>query len=141
MPHLTTPIVGSHFRPPAKLLLQWLPAGTELSLEPEPSNPYDPNAVAVFLPVESLSKWLHSIQVIDEESDLALAGCGSSFDLLTDQCERNEPLHLGYLPASLKTSLGDPLNTQVLEILAGAPDHHCSLTFSPEGKPMIRLEY
>ena len=45
----SAPLVGAHFRPPAKALLAALPSGHPLLLIPEPTNPYDPNAIAVFL--------------------------------------------------------------------------------------------
>ena len=50
---LTTPIVGAHFRPPAKQLLEVLPIGTPMLLRAEPDNPYDENAIQVLV---SLSK-------------------------------------------------------------------------------------
>lgn len=46
---LTSLLVGMHFRPPAKTLLASLPAGAKLALRPEPENPYDENAVAVYV--------------------------------------------------------------------------------------------
>lgn len=58
MSQLTThsaPLVGMHFRPPAKALLQALPASHPLELRPEPTNPYDANAVAVWLDAQTLS--------------------------------------------------------------------------------------
>ena len=48
MTDLLVPLVGAYFRPPAQQLLRHLPSGTELVLEPEPENPHDPNAIAVY---------------------------------------------------------------------------------------------
>ncbi len=48
---LTSLLVGDHFRPPAKLVLQHLPAGTQLQLELEDDNPYDAEAVRVYVSV------------------------------------------------------------------------------------------
>lgn len=47
MTKIRTLLVGSHFVPPAKLLLEHLPSGTELTLVPEPENPYDEHAIKV----------------------------------------------------------------------------------------------
>jgi hypothetical protein len=47
---LTGLMVGMHFRPPAKAVLEALPVGTTLWLRREPENPYDANAVQVLLP-------------------------------------------------------------------------------------------
>jgi hypothetical protein len=49
MTTLISPLVGFHFYPPAKALLSSMPMGTTLILRPEPENPYDSNAVAVYL--------------------------------------------------------------------------------------------
>lgn len=49
------PIVGLRFYPPATLLIELIPIGFSLVLKPEPSNPYDPNAVQVWLDPAELS--------------------------------------------------------------------------------------
>lgn len=49
-------IVGMHYRPPAKALIAAIPVNTKLRLEPEPDNPHDPNAVAV---------WLDTVEIPD----------------------------------------------------------------------------
>ena len=43
------PLVGAHFRPPAKALIQSLPVGQVLRLSREPDNQYDTNAIQVWL--------------------------------------------------------------------------------------------
>jgi hypothetical protein len=45
--HHTTHLAGVKFREGARERLDTLPAGTELTLEPEPENPHDPNALKV----------------------------------------------------------------------------------------------
>ena len=47
---LTGPLVGMHFRPPAKDVVNLLPAGCPLILQRQPDNQYDINAVQVLLP-------------------------------------------------------------------------------------------
>jgi len=81
------PLVGSHFRPPAKALLASLPAGHPLELRPEPQNPYDPNAIAVYLdahtlPPEAIVELLTTLE-------------GSGFDL--DDIHEQRDFHVGYM--------------------------------------------
>ena len=63
------PLVGARFHPPALALLAVLPAGAELMLRPEPSNPHDPNAIGVW--VQSTSESLDPSRLAE-----ALAGFG-----------------------------------------------------------------
>lgn len=135
---ITTQIVGAHFRPPAKALLACLPNGQQLGLRPEPSNPYDENAVQVLL---------RSADIPDEcweELELQLAGAG--FDKETIM---SEPLwHLGYMPKAAK---GNPdqeaLNVEHQQVVHRFfADQHisddlevlpCALSFDTAGKPTI----
>jgi len=48
----SAPLVGAHFHPPAKLLLQHLPTGQVLRLIRDPDNAYDTNAIAVWADIE-----------------------------------------------------------------------------------------
>lgn len=76
-------ILGSHFRPPAKLIFQYLATGTVLQLEPEPDNPYDPNAIKVLLRsedlptdeefIDNLSSFGHDIEELAARSAIHLA--------------------------------------------------------------------
>ena len=73
------PLVGAHFRPPAKVIIQSLPAAYPLELRPEPSNPYDANAVAVWFDASALSA--------DAKSELesTLPANGGNLDDLLEQ--------------------------------------------------------
>lgn len=85
---LIVPIVGAHFRPPAKWMLARLPNGAPLRLEAEPSNPYDPNAIKV---------WASPAEVPESErAALAdeIAGAGFSLDELLASGEK---IWLGYI--------------------------------------------
>lgn len=132
---LTSILVGAHFRPPAKLLLEHLPSGTPVLLEPEPDNPYDENAVKV---------WLAPGEIPASEYDElreALVGFGTSLDeiLATDR------VHLGYVAASG----GKPLaiarerreglvgNEEVTA--AGLASAKASLTFAPDGELLLEI--
>lgn len=139
---LTFPIVGAYFRPPAKLLLSILPTGTPLALDPEPSNPYDENAVAIYwhppdgpLSTPFFSYYSHlweSLQAIRED----LLGRG----FCPEDIMSAESWHLGYLPASGKpTCRGGPGNVEALAALAGSPSHSATLAFLPDGSPAVTL--
>lgn len=80
-------LTGARFRPPAELLLQHLPTGTEVELRPEPENPYDPEAVGVWVEPRQIPESEH--QALAEE----LPGAGWTLpDLLSA-----EPIQLGYI--------------------------------------------
>lgn len=89
MKNLTTLIVGAHFRPPAKQVLQFLPAGAELQFEEENDNPYDAAAVKVFADPGQIPDEVHGL--LDEE----LANCGMTLEMLMSA----GPVFLGYVPS------------------------------------------
>lgn len=49
--------------------------------------------------------------------------------------------HIGYIPATTKTSLGHPINTDILPILAGTSTWRASLTFLPTGQLAVKLTW
>jgi hypothetical protein len=95
MPAYYSLIVGAHFRPPAKVVLEVLPLNTVLYGRAEPENPYDPNAVAVYLdnPLEALRAVGPPDSFAWELFEGQLLNCGWSRDLLA----KEESLQLGYL--------------------------------------------
>jgi hypothetical protein len=92
---MSFPIVGQHFHPPAKVLLSLLRSETPLIARPEPSNPYDPNAIAV---------WLRSADIPPELHDRLDAEC-AGFGLDADTIYATSEWHLGYVPAKLAAVL------------------------------------
>jgi hypothetical protein len=126
-------LVGSHFRPPAKQVLAVLPAGAELSLRPEPENPYDPDAIAVYGDVRSTVP-IHQYEALEE----SLEGTGTALEDLLGEAP---PLHLGYIARSgAPTAKGYPGNLEVGAELArgGEAPRTWTLAFSPEGFPMVK---
>ena len=94
------PIVGAHFRPPAKAILSSLPQGAALSLVPEPENPFDSNAIAVFVEPKEIPP--------SEHETLAETAQGMGFtmeDILTAPA-----WHLGYIPKALAAAIVGDLN-------------------------------
>lgn len=80
------PIVGSFYRPPAKLLLDKLPIQTPLTLMAEPENPHDANAIAIFLRGADVP------ELASLNDELA------SFGTTLAQVRATEFIHVGYIP-------------------------------------------
>lgn len=124
----TLPIVGAHFRPPAKALLQVLPAGAVLSLVREPHNAYDENACAVFVEPKEILPDSY------EELREAISGYGLSLEEIHEQ----PAWHLGYLPAKDMVGLAQPLD-EALHVNS-RDSWPAKLTFTLEGKPAASFE-
>lgn len=132
-------ITGQFFRPPAKQVLAVLGAGVELTLVPEPDNPYDPQAIKVmFEPRGGIAE--SAFAILDSE----LLNCGMTLEMLMS----GGPIQLGYLAASAgkplakARSAGEPLsgNGDVFEAaLAGTA--RANLAFAPDGGPRARVTF
>jgi len=98
----TYPIMGTRFHPPADILCQTLPVRSRLLLIAEPSNPYDPNAIAIYVDLE---KALENKKVLE-----ALAKSGNN-DWVNKSFH-----HMGYIPKDAAGWLkrkGFPNDTEV----------------------------
>jgi|SRR5579885_447743 hypothetical protein len=82
-------IVGAFYRPYGELILSHLPLHAELFLVPEPTNPHDTNAIAVWVSSEEILK--SQSQSFDGQNDL---------DLLNTEFH-----HIGYLPRTVAETL------------------------------------
>lgn len=134
----SAPLVGMHFRPPAKAILQSLPTGYPLELRPEPSNPYDQNAIAVWIDARFLSN-----DAIDELTS-TLPGSGHDIEELLSQ----RWWHIGYMARedaakhqqdigfALQALREDALTNDGL-VLTGYP---AKLSFNGEGKPHLTFD-
>ena len=112
------PIVGMRFRPPALAILQVLPIDCPLWLVPEPSNPYDSNALQVVVSSDSIPSARHA--------DLAASAEGFGFDLADILAEGE--WHLGYIAKEFAAKVALPDRVP------------CFLTFSAEGAPRALVE-
>jgi HIRAN domain len=134
MTQYTLPVVGMHFRPPAKPILANLPSGAILRLAPEPTNPYDPNAVAVFVPTEEIPESQH------QALDLSAGPFGFTLDQILEQ----DSWHLGYIPKvdaqGIAPVLSDFLDRKFLEDAERDNFISGTLSFSPEGKPQVTFD-
>jgi hypothetical protein len=143
MTQIMVPLVGMHFRPPAKLILECLPSGTPLALLPEPENPYDEKAIRVLVSPDEVpaSKNEHLQEV--------LPGMGHEWELVMagrHEGAVNGKVFLGYIADSqgkecLKNGWNGNADVAALAEKAGKPVTELSarLTFSPEGKPFVHV--
>lgn len=135
---IEAPIVGMHFRPPAKQVIHALPAGTALRIVPEPDNPYDEKALRVEVHGRDIS--------LDADVGLieALEGTGHQIEDLfgprPDESDWEPPaFHLGYVADS---------DGAVIRKIGGAGNREiaaCGVTsgrlgWSADGQPMIQVE-
>lgn len=132
---ITSLLVGAHFRPPAKQVLECLPSGAGLILLPEPENPYDEFALKVLV-------WPGEIpEVMRGDLDAKLQGTGTDLgDLLASE----EPLWLGYVAASggkplAKAGMEGTGNREFLQLMAASPGHSAKLAFNAAGLPLVML--
>lgn len=147
---IQTPIVGAHFRPPAKALLACLPAGHPLYLRPQPDNEYDENAVQVLL----RSTTIPTDEFLCDELETQLSGQGFS---LEDVREADE-WHLGFLPKAAKGNpaleewqigvqkaiheVCQPLTADDEDVVdSNNKIVACTLSFDSAGKPVVVIPW
>lgn len=99
------PLVGAHFRKPAPAILGVLPLGHPLILEPEPTNPYDPNAIKVNISIDSIRQLPQEVQ---NELDVRAAGSGHSLEEILNH---PEDFHLGFVAKEETEKLHPILNS------------------------------
>ena len=136
---LTGLLVGMHFRPPAKLILECLPSGTPLTLRHEPDNPYDEDAVAVEVQLRHIAP----SQKARLESDLPAMGW--SWEMVEEHVALARPLQLGYIGAGKNKEVkaleseGVTHNRVFIDAQAIVPWTQCVITlgFSAGGKPLV----
>ena len=123
------PIVGMHFRPPAKALVATLRPGTPLVARREPDNEFDPNAIRVLVTSEVIMAQPDPSGEFSAAIESALSEFGFSLRDIAAQAE----WHLGYIPATIAASLAPRLELD--------KDYEGKFTLSPSSKPMIDIEF
>jgi hypothetical protein len=134
MNDLTVPIVGAKHRPPAQCVLNSLPQGQILRLEPEPTNIYDPKAIRVLVATAELGEasWANIEQTIG----------GSGYTLA--QVRSTPIIFLGYIPNSdgpVCARWGWKGNREVAELVGEGlfTDLDVRLGFTTEGQPVAAI--
>lgn len=113
-------IVGAFYRPPAKVLLDFLAVGVAMRLIPDDQNEHDVNAMAVILPQAGLP-------VPSERLLEALTGHGIDGERYAEF----EDVHVGYIPREVAAAFAAK---------GARREYSCRFTVSATGKPMIRIE-
>lgn len=122
------PLVGMHFRPPAKAILAVLPAHTPLRLVPEPDNPHDANALAV-----------HVASADIPNSDAAREQLNSDalpFGFTVEDILGEASWHLGYVARTHAEWLAPIIATKNPQ----EGSWLCELAFDATGKPAVKIE-
>lgn len=134
-PTLYALLVGAHFRPPAVALLSALNGRTLLTLRPEPENPYDPQAMAVFWQPDQ------GDLIVSDAFIQALAGCGHTLETILDTPEGE--WQLGYLARQGNRDLerkAAASPTGVLTPASDAPTGAKALLFwGPNSEPLVQI--
>ena len=127
------PLVGAHYRPPAKALLAHLPTGAQLMLRPEPDNPHDSNAIAVLVDPAQVPE--------SQRQELENDALSYGFDL--EEILSRDEWHLGYVKATEASWLQGKI-LAAFPTMSGEtmPEDWCpaTLAFDPGGKPLCMVE-
>ena len=113
-------IVGGRFRPPAIAIMKSLRLGAPLSLIPEPSNPYDPNAIKIEIDTPI---------IFENSSDLEDNLAGAGFE--PSELEASPSWHLGYIPKDIAPELGEWIKEH---------EYACSFSSTSSGAFAIKIE-
>lgn len=131
---MKTLLVGMYFRPPAKQIVEVLPAGTKLQLSPETDNPFDEYAIQVLVRASQVPESQH--EFLRE----ILPSCGEDWDELLAE---DKVIHLGYIAASggkpLQKAGLDFGNREVLDFMGSHSNWIAELGFLEDGKPTVEL--
>lgn len=122
------PIVGARFHPPANVILASVGIGVELSLQPEPGNYYDPNAIKVNIHAKDIppTNWPD------------INSLGKSIGWNETRIKSEGLIHLGYLPKEIAASLRALWPNQSPQY--NRTEIKGTLCFGANGGPKVRFE-
>jgi hypothetical protein len=109
MAELLAKLVGNNFRESGRAVLPILPEGQPLLLEPEPTNPHDPDAIKV---------------------------CVDMGGHAYSPTEEGPIIHLGYIARSRGGNTG---TLEVASLMKQHPHLEVTLTFDMMGAPVVRI--
>ena len=119
-------IVGAWHHPPAQAILDYLTYNAELLLRAEPQNPYDPNAIQIWVPRSAIEK----IDLKDE-LDSRLRDFGTNLPELL----KESMWHLGYIPRHDAEQLTNTYH------FPASTDVKGEYFFQGDGKPRVSFEF
>jgi len=133
---LVSLIVGSHFVPPAKILLENLPTKAPLELVAEPENPYDANAIVVLVNPSAIPASRH------ETLREILPTMGHDWDEILAE---GRALSLGHIASSegkplLQARALNPALVGTLEILPFLENAKAWFSVGSDGKALVNVE-
>lgn len=132
-------LVGMHFRPPAKLILECLPGGTALQLESDSENPYDAFAVKVLVRAREVP--VSQLKRLEDE----LPAYGWQYEDFLELVEQDKTIWLGFLAAEKNKALRAEPQLVPNEVFLKAREQvaweNCQigLGFSNSGAPLVVL--
>lgn len=132
MPTYSAPIVGSHWRPPAKAILQVLPANCPLVLRHDPENEFSTEAIAVYLRSADIPQSAH------QELELHGPGYGFSLESILAQAE----WHLGYIAeiGNKKDGAAAQEFRETLGLPGAEQERPATLGFGPTGNALAKVD-
>ena len=116
----TLSIVGAKYRPPAEAILGVLAIGTPLTLRPEPTNPADSNAKAV---------WVRTSDISNEAFVALDDGRLKRFTMTIKDLALRDEWHLGYISKEVAAKFA--LHSEIQAEFVLSLNH---------GYPMIRFQ-
>lgn len=127
-------LVGAHFRPPAKAVLQALPSECPLRVVPEPENPYDAQAMAVFLQIADLEIAVGPGTPRRIALEDALPGAGWTWEALV---ANGDAIQLGYLAREGNKDLS---KVQGLQAAPAFAEGDAVLKWGANGEALVQQE-
>lgn len=135
MPTHTAPLVGSHFHAPAKGILACLPNRTPVVVIPEPTNPFDENALRVHVSAGKVPESQH------EKLGMLLGGYGYQLDEFLapvpaseDPADATTLVHREWMLGHIKRD-----HAATLAPMLGGHPHPGTLVFDADGKPHVEI--
>lgn len=131
------PLVGMRYRPPAAAILSVLPAGAALHLRPEPSNPFDANAIQVLVATMEIPE--------GQREGLALAAAPFGFTI--EEILAADEWHLGYVKrecaaeSAARWRAEPNIYCNIYLQLEENPEDYIPgrLIFDPAGRPLVEI--
>lgn len=128
---LHAPLVGMRFRPPALTIVQGLGMDEPLTLQREPENKFDPNAVQIW----TTQDWVDDSLELAGEAKAEASSLG--LESIAEDIDHGNPVFLGFIAATFAKDWAPILDSLASE---GKPWPKAKLTFAASGGPQVSIE-